>query len=245
VALSGRTISLLSKPFAGGDGPSHSSIDLVWSEAGAGDFLPEEGNKIQRVMGGLKRLAGSAEDPFNPQATNQLERVVSGLATSLMVTNEVDADQLDAALAKDGFSTYQGKPVEKDEPVDRLALFLTTLFGDSPAFKVARNHYEQATRAFEREDWEAANAQFRSACDAAFDTLAHANGCPKTKKGGNARKWLEEQGHLAKDEADLSRAFMAFAGRAGSHAGISDQVDAQLRRHMATALMSFAIAKLE
>jgi hypothetical protein len=37
---------------------------------------------------------------------------------------------------------------------------------------------------------------------------------------------------------------MAFAGRAGSHAGISDQVDAQLRRHFATALTSFGIAKL-
>jgi hypothetical protein len=51
-------------------------------------------------------------------------------------------------------------------------------------------------------------------------------------------------GLLANDEAELTRAFMAFAGRAGSHAGISDQVDAQLRRHFATALTSFGIAKL-
>jgi hypothetical protein len=244
VALSGKTISLLAKPFDNGNGPSHSSINLIWTEAGAEHFLPEEGNKIQRVLGGLKRLADRAGDPLNPQADSQLEQVVPGLATRLMASNHVDADELDAALAKDGFSTYQGKPVEKDEPVDRLALFLKALFGDSATFKVARNHYEQATRAFQREDWEAANAQFRSACDATFDVLAHAHGCPKSKKGGNARKWLEEQDLLAKDEADLTRAFMAFAGRAGSHAGISDQVDAQLRRHFSTALMSFAIAKL-
>jgi len=51
-------------------------------------------------------------------------------------------------------------------------------------------------------------------------------------------------GFLAKDEADLTKAFMAFVGRAGSPAGISGQVNAQLRRHFATALMSFAIAKL-
>jgi hypothetical protein len=244
VALSGKTISLLSKPFTGGDGPSHTAVEMVFSEASADAFLPEEGNKAQRVMGGLKKLAAKAEDPFEPQAKSQLQAVVSGLATLLMTRDEVDVDELDAALSKDGFSTYQGKPIEKDEPVDRLAVFLTTLFGDSPEFKVARNHYEQATRAYGRSDWEAANAQFRSACDAAFDALAHGKDCPKNKKGGEARKWLETQGHLAKDEADLTKAFMAFAGRAGSHAGISDQVDAQLRRHFATALMSFAIAKL-
>ena len=70
----------------------------------------------------------------------------------------------------------------------------------------------------------------RSACDARFDALSHSKGCPKNMTGGVARKWLEEKGLLAKDEAELTKAFMAFAGRAGSHTGISDQVDAQLRR---------------
>ncbi len=53
----------------------------------------------------------------------------------------------------------------------------------------------------------------------------------------------EEKGHLQKDEGDLIKAFMAFAGKAGSHAGISDQAESQLRRHMATALISFAVLK--
>ena len=162
----------------------------------------------------------------------------------LMQEPHVDAEKLDAALAKDGLAVYDSEE-PKDEPADRLATFLGSLFADRPALKVARRHYEQATRAFERGDWEAANSQFRSACDATFDALAHAKGCPTGKKGGVARRWLEEHSFLEKDEAELSRAFMAFAGRAGSHAGISDQVDAQLRRHMATALMSFVIAKLD
>jgi hypothetical protein len=242
--LSGRTISLLSKPFDGGMGPSHSSIELIWAEAGAERYLPEEGNKVKRVMGGLKALAARANDPLNPHASRQLQQVVSGLATRLMMGDDVDSDQLDAALTKDGFATYQGELVTEDEPADRIAAFLTALFGERPLLSVARRHYEQATRAFERDDWEAANAQFRSACDATFDALAHTKRCPKNKTGGVARKWLEEKGLLAKDEAELTKAFMGFAGRAGSHAGISDQVDAQLRRHVATALMSFAIAKL-
>ena len=67
MALSGKTISLLSKPFTGGDGPSHTAIEMVFSEASADAFLPEEGNKAQRVMGGLKKLAAKAGDPFEPQ----------------------------------------------------------------------------------------------------------------------------------------------------------------------------------
>jgi hypothetical protein len=121
MALSGRTISLLSKPFDGGMGPSHSSIELIWAEAGAEQSLPEEGNKVQRVMGGLKALAARANDPLNPQASRQLEQVVSGLATRLMMQDDIDSDQLDAALTKDGFATYQGEVVSNDEPVDRLA----------------------------------------------------------------------------------------------------------------------------
>jgi hypothetical protein len=38
---------------------------------------------------------------------------------------------------------------------------------------------------------------------------------------------------------------MNFAGRAGSHPGLSDAVDCQVRRHMATALIVFGAAKLE
>jgi hypothetical protein len=218
---------------------------MIWTEAGADEYLPGEGNKMQRVLGGLKAMQHHARDPlYGQQASKQLQQVVSELATRLMVEDAVDASQLDVALAKDGPGDYAAD-AHKDEPVDRLAVFLMGLFGDRPTLAVARRHYEQATRAFERDDWEAANAQFRSACDATFDALAHAKGCPRARKGGDARKWLQEKGLLAKDEADLVRSFVAFAGRAGSHAGISDQVDAQLRRHFATALLSFAIAKLD
>ena len=244
MALLTRTLALLSKPFEGGNGPSHGTIELIFAGAEAEACLPAEGNKLQRVLGGLKALQAETGDPFNRAAEKHLRQVVSELAVLLMQEAHVDAEKLDAALAKDGLAVYESEE-PKDEPADRLATFLGSLFADRPTLKVARRHYEQATRAFERDDWEAANSQFRSACDATFDALAYAKGCPTGKKGGVARKWLEEQGFLEADEGDLSKAFMAFAGRAGSHAGISDQVDAQLRRHMSTALMSFVIAKLD
>ncbi len=65
----------MARPFDGGNGPSHSSIDLIWAEAGAAQYLPEEGNKVARVLGRLKRLVDRADDPFNPQAATQLAQL--------------------------------------------------------------------------------------------------------------------------------------------------------------------------
>ena len=55
-----------------------------------------------------------------------------------------------------------------------------------------------------------------------------------------------DQAHVSSnaDETELLKAFAAFAGRAGSHAGLSGAADSQLRRHFATALIAFGVAKL-
>jgi hypothetical protein len=118
------------------------------------------------------------------------------------------------------------------------------IFGERPELVVAQRHYEQVARAFDRRDFEAANAQYRSALDATYDALAAGRGCPPRKTGGEARKWLAENGHLEGDESELLRTAAAFAGRAGSHAGLSDAADCQLRRHFVTALITFGLSKL-
>jgi hypothetical protein len=250
VTLSNRTIALLAQPFEGGDGPSHSAIELIWTSAGAYDYLGD-GNKMARVLSGLRALQrgrrASADGPGLPPDPKKLGEVAADLATLLMSRGFVDADELEAAFAKDGFTVERGEVAAvrpTDEPADRLAEHVTALFGDDPRWHVAGNHYEQGGRAFDRGDWEAANAQFRSALDASYDELAHGLGCPRNRKGGDARKWLTTNGHLEQDEAELLRSFAVFAGRAGSHAGLSGAADAQLRRHFATALIAFGIAKL-
>ena len=252
VSLSNRTLALLAQPFEGGDGPSHSTVDLIWAMADAMDYLPVEGNKLNRVLGGLKILqTGGVPDsgaPRLPADEPKLRRVAGNLAARLLAAGFVDPDEFEAALSKDGFALDDElTPVRpSDEPADRLAGHVVdSLFGDRPEFEVACNHFEQGNRAFDRGDWEAANAQFRSSCDAVYDALARAHGSPASKKGGKARQWLEAQDLLEKDEADLLRSFMAFAGRAGSHAGLSGAADAQLRRHMATALIAFGVAKFD
>lgn len=247
--LSNRTIALLSQPFEGGGGPSHSVIELIWEGAGASGYLGE-GNKLERVLGGLRSLqSGRRPDAGQPGLSpdeDKLREVVADLATRLMTQEQVDVDELHRALTDDGFAVFEGdvSPVKPaDQPADRLAQYVQDLFGSRADLKVAANHYAQATRAFDREDWEAANSQFRSSFDATFDALAQALGAPPTKKGGKARAWLQEKGILEKDAADLVRAFAVFAGRDGSHAGLSEAADAQLRRHFATALIAFGLAK--
>jgi uncharacterized protein YutE (UPF0331/DUF86 family) len=251
MSLSNRTIGLLAAPFEGGNGPSHSTIDLIWTTADAADYIGD-GNKLDRVLFGLRYLRdGRPEREFAPELPpddKKLQAVAEDLANRLLQYEDVDRERLDEALASDGMMLDERGRLRsvrpKDAPADRLGVYVGELFGKRDEFKVASRHFEQASRAFDRGDYEAANAQYRSALDATFDTLAHALGCPAGKKGGAARKWLTENGHLEDDEADLLKAFAGFAGRAGSHAGLSGAADSQLRRHFATALIAFGVSKL-
>jgi hypothetical protein len=252
VALSNQTLALLARPFEGGNGPSHAALELIWTTADALDYLPsQDQNKLNRVLTGLRILdnGGRPETgraPLSPDP-DKLRLVVGDLSARLLAVDLLDVDGFEAALASDGFS-LQGDALvparPPSAPADKLADYVANLLAGRDEFGVALRHYEQANRAFDRGDWEAGNAQFRSSSDAVFDALAHRRGCPTTKSGGHARKWLQEQGLLEQDEADLTRSYMAFAGRAGSHAGVSEAVDAQLRRHFAAALITFAVMKL-
>jgi len=250
--LSNKTIAQLAGCFASGQGPSHSTIDLVFTSGDAAEYLARaDGNKMDRVLYGLRYLRDgtprSGSQGTLPPAPDRLLLVAADLATRLIASGDLDADAIEASFAADGL-TLNGERLDggrvTDEPADRLAEYLIQLFGDRRDLEIARRHYEQAARAFDRADFEAANAQFRTALEATYDALAHQNGSPLGRKGGAARKWLADNDLLAEDESDLLRTAAAFAGRAGSHAGISDAADCQLRRHIVTALIAFGIAKL-
>jgi hypothetical protein len=241
----------LAEPFQGGGGPSHSTVALVFGIGDASDYLPEDGNKLDKVLTGLRHLQNGRQQTAAvaalPADHEKLHAVAAELAVRLMATNAIDADRLSEAFAADGL-TLEGNQLAParpaDEPADRIAAHVGELFGGNAGFDVARNHFEQAGRAFDRGDYEAANSQYRAAFDAAYDVLAHGKGCPIERTGGQARRWLADNGFLEEDESELLKTFFAFAGRAGSHAGLSDAADSQLRRHFATALIAFGIGKL-
>jgi hypothetical protein len=215
----------------------------VCASGDASDYLGE-GNKLETVLGGLNYLREGRPETGLPPDHAKLIAVAGELARRLVASDLIDLNALQAALARDGFILQDGyleSARPEDAPADRLAVHILSLFGNRGDLAVARNHYEQASRAFDRGDWEAANAQFRSAFDATYDALAWSHDCPTNRRGGATRQWLGRQGLIADDESELLK---SFAGRNGSHAGLSDATDSQLRRHFATALIAFGIGKL-
>lgn len=255
MSVTNNTIGLLAKEFEGGGGPSHSMIENIWMTADADRYLPPEqypdgskNNKQKRVLKGLKNLRDGFRDgtsSFNSDP-EKLREVVQGIANELNL-DFTSKNRLVLALIDDGFSLSGSGAVvgnTEDSPTSRLADYLEELFDEDEVYEIARNHYAQAMSAFDRAHWESANAQFRSAFEATFDALASMNDCPTNKKGGAARKWLQDEGLLDKGEAGLVQSFGSFASDAGSHAGISDRSECQLRRHFVTALMVYGIEKL-
>lgn len=105
-------IGLLSQPFHGGDGPSHSTIALVWESAGAGDYLPEEGNKLDRVRYGLRRLRDGYDGPTGklPSRPDLFRAVVEDLGGRLVDQGSIDADELDARLRDSAPSPKSSEP---------------------------------------------------------------------------------------------------------------------------------------
>lgn len=104
VPLSHRTIAALAQPFEGGGGPSHSTIQLIWTSADAAEYLGE-GNKLDRVLGGLRALRdGRRRAPGQralPPDHEKLQSVASDLATRLVAARLVDAELVVDALQEE------------------------------------------------------------------------------------------------------------------------------------------------
>jgi predicted nucleotide-binding protein len=101
VSLSSQTIAALAKPFHGGEGPSHSTIQLIWTSAGAEEYLGE-GNKLDRVLGGLRALKDGRRAQQGAAALRpdheKLRIVASELATTLLAHSLVDEQSIAEAL---------------------------------------------------------------------------------------------------------------------------------------------------
>ena len=106
----------------------------------------------------------------------------------------------------------------------------------------AARHFLQAKSALDRSDWESANAQVRAALESLFNAVANLR-LNSAKTGGAARQELENAGLLQAREARLVQEFMAVAGGAGSHAGVSnaDESTGRLLAGIGIAYMGLAL----
>jgi hypothetical protein len=101
VTLSSRTIARLAQPFEGGSGPSHTRIERIWLAEDASDYLPQEGNKADRVRAGLKALRDGRRNASGrelPPMPELLRRVAADLAEMLLAQNLVEEDDVAEAL---------------------------------------------------------------------------------------------------------------------------------------------------
>ena len=105
VTISNRTIARLARPFEGGSGPGHSMIENLWLSEDASEFLPPEGNKADRVRGGLKALRdGRPDGPLGPEVApdaEKLQRVAAELAERRIANGLVSEDDAAEAISKD------------------------------------------------------------------------------------------------------------------------------------------------
>jgi len=109
-------------------------------------------------------------------------------------------------------------------------------------FAEAARHFELSKSALDRSEWESANAQVCAALEALFNEVAALRLSTK-KRGGEARSALEAAGLLRGREARLVQEFMAVAGGAGAHAGVSN-ADESLGRFLAGLGIAFLALSL-
>lgn len=109
-------------------------------------------------------------------------------------------------------------------------------------FAEAIRHFELSKSALDRSEWESANAQVRAALEALFNEVAALRLNTK-KRGGEARSALEAASLLRDREARLVQEFIAVAGGAGAHAGVSN-ADESLGRFLAGLGIAFLALSL-
>ena len=115
--ISSRTIAALAEPFAHGGGPTHSTINLIWTEADASNYLTAEGSKIDRVLGGLRALRDGRHAGVGPVLQpdhEKLRRVAEGLASRLLALQLVAPDAVIEALNPDASSADDSARSQRD-----------------------------------------------------------------------------------------------------------------------------------
>ena len=121
MAIGGRAIGALSRPFEGGSGPGHTAITRIWTLEDALDYLPAEGSKADKVLWGLKALkdgvpAGPGQ-PELPPAPDKLQNVAVALADALVDYGSLVHEEAEALLAQPSSHPPEAPTEQADQAV--------------------------------------------------------------------------------------------------------------------------------
>ncbi len=231
---------------------------------GLAERFSSDQSKLSALQGVFHPIATTDDQEEVRKAREALEEITTDLYQEIKRQSELETefgstpeyesndrviyDKFQKSLRADGYDLHEGRVVPFLSPsIDVrheegiLERRLTSL-----GFAEALKHLEQATDNSDYGNWEAANGQVRSfmesLCNSIAAKLCEGQGTPPSK--GDARKLLEEQGFINKDESELLRTFFQVLHPSGAHAGTSSEDDCHRRRLMAIALSNYYLERL-
>ena len=199
-------------------------------------------NKLARLGAVFYPLAQQQSDSVERKsAIELLEEILEELIVDGY--QEAEVETFKEALRVDGLDLVEGRiaPFLTPHVQPEVEQGLLEARLSSVGFEVALNHFSQSVDNAARSQWESANGDIRAFLDALCSELA-ANlhkGPGEPPTGGAARQFLQKQGFLNKEEAQLLKSLFDVLHGEGSHPGTSSSDDCHRRRLMAVSLANY------
>lgn len=191
--------------------------------------------------GSKARWAASARERIEARNPSVLNEVVEDVAKEGPRT-----EVFLISLKADGYNiTEDGTIVPllatADTPAQEESVLKSHL--SDLGWDVAKKHLTEGVSSYEHGNWAAANSQFRTFLEEAFNRIA--NNLPEgsNKLGGEARKFLQESEFLSEEEGTMVQSIFNFLHTKGSHPGLSEEFEARMRRYLVLVIALYFIEK--
>jgi hypothetical protein len=222
----------------------HNDISTLINELGL-EGVPW-GSRLERANSLVRALDNLYTEPERSQRLLFLAE--RQLRTHAHLLDQADSiySELKRAFEVDGYALVDGAlipatpaPFQVEEQVPILEQNLETR-----GFAVARDHYRQARENFTDGNYAAANGQTRSFLESLFIELCAQRTAKRFEDASAALQHLKNTGWFGMSESQHYRSFWADIQDNGPHQGLSDNDEALLRLHYATAVARYVLAKL-
>lgn len=259
--LSQRTVGLIAQAASEF---GHASLSTELLKAGLADGDPGQADRAGKSIARDKRAAAAVKDALAKKRWPELLALADTVLNLLASRGEMPswATDLGLSLRADGYDAivveredeapgFWGSPTVSrtwkisplgDEDVP-LAANATALAEDlkSHGMDIAANHFDQAFQSLTAERWEAANGQLRATYEDVLIEVARTKFGWTGNSGGQALDVLHGKKALNGHEHDYLKGLWGMSHTNGSHPGMSNQTEAQIRMQSIVAAVRFIL----
>jgi hypothetical protein len=258
--LSQRSVALIGQAAAEW---GHAQLTAEVLKAGLGEGDPGQSDRSGRSIPRDKRAISAVEYARRNARWDDLLLLAAAVLNAFASSDELPAwtDQLVSSLRRDGFdaiasnlepspdSWFRSGPLRQwsiaplggsDLPIVDMTTALAREL-EEHGFPIASNHYRQAFDAFKSRQWEASNGQLRSTFENVLVEATRRAFGWTGKSGGQALEMLLQKGALDKNEHDYLRGLWGMSHSNGSHPGMSNETEAELRLAAITSAVRFIL----